>query len=193
MSSANISNVNIPKSPFLDTQTNRPSREWLLYLLGLGRYLGYGAFQNTVDQTFATANTPTLLAVNTTDYSNGMYYQTGDGFHVLQNGIYNVQFSLQMRNPDTAEHEIDVWLRKNGVDVPGTATVWTIPSKHGSIDGYGVPVANFYIQLNGGDYVELWASVSNTQLYIESQLAQTSPYNRPSVPSTVVTINQVSF
>lgn len=193
MSSANISNVNIPKSPFLDTQTNRPSREWLLYLLGLGRYLGYGAFQNTVDQTFATANTPTLLAVNTTDYSNGMYYQTGDGFHVLQNGVYNVQFSLQMRNPDTAEHEIDVWLRKNGVDVPGTATIWTIPSKHGSIDGYGVPVANFYIQLNGGDYVELWAAVSNTQLFIESQVAQTSPYNRPAVPSTVVTINQVSF
>lgn len=193
MSSANISNVNIPKSPFLDTQTNRPSREWLLYLLGLGRYLGYGAFQNTVDQTFATANTPTLLAVNTTDYSNGMYYQTGDGFHVLQNGVYNVQFSLQMRNPDTAEHEVDVWLRKNGVDVPGTATIWTIPSKHGSIDGYGVPVANFYIQLNGGDYVELWAAVSNTQLFIESQVAQTSPYNRPAVPSTVVTINQVSF
>lgn len=193
MASSNISNVNIPKSPFLDSQTNRPTREWLLYLLGLGRYLGYGAFQNTVDQTFATANTPTLLAVNTTDYVNGMYYQTGDGFHVLQNGIYNVQFSLQMRNPDTSEHEITVWLRKNGVDVPGTSTIWTIPSKHGSVDGYGVPFVNFYVQLNGGDYVELWCAVSSTQLTIHAQAAQTSPYNRPAIPSTVVTINQVSF
>lgn len=189
----NISNVNIPKSPFLDTQTNRPSREWLLYLLGLGRYLGYGAFQNTADQTFATANTPTLLAVDTTDYANGMYYKSGDGFHILQNGVYNVQFSLQMVNTDTSIHEIDVWLRKNGVDVPGTATIFSITNKHGGTNGYGVPVANFYIQLNAGDWVELWASVSNTALFIDAQVAQTSPYNRPAIPSTVVTINQVSF
>lgn len=190
--SANISNVNIPKSPFLEPTTNRPSREWLLYLLGLGRYFGYGAYQNTSNQTF-TANTPTLLVVNQTDYQQGMYYQTGDGFHVLQNGIYNVQFSLQIANTDTSAHEIEVWIRKNGVDVSGTATKWTIPSKHGSSDGYGVPIANFYIQLNGGDYVELWAAVSNAALYIEAYANQTSPYARPAIPSTVVTINQVSF
>ena len=191
--SSNISNVNIPKSPFLDTQTNRPSREWLLYLLGLGRYLGYGAFQNTANQTFATANTPTLLAVNTTDYANGMYYATGDGFHVLQNGIYNVQYSLQMANPDTSIHDMEIWLRKNGVDVPGTATKFSLTAKHGSVDGYTVPVANFYIQLNAGDYVELWASVDSTQVYIEAYPAQTSPFARPAIPSTVITVNQVSF
>jgi len=189
---SNISNVNIPKSPFLDTQTNRPSREWLLYLLGLGRYFGYGAFQNTADQTF-TANTPTLLVVNQTDYANGMYYKSGDGFHVLQNGVYNIQFSLQMQNTDTAEHDITVWLRKNGVDIPATATTWTIPSKHGSENGYGVPFCNFFVQLNAGEYVELWAAVSNVALTIEHQDAITSPYTRPSIPSTIVTINQVSF
>jgi hypothetical protein len=191
--SSNISNVNIPKSPFLDTQTNRPSREWLLYLLGLGRYFGYGAFQNTANQTFATANTPNLLVVNTTDYANGMYYQTNDGFHVLQNGIYNVQYSLQMVNTSTSIHEVDVWLRKNGVDVDGTATIFSIPNKHGGTNGYGVPVANFYVQLNAGDYVELWASVSDTALSISAIARQTSPYARPLIPSTVITVNQVSF
>lgn len=191
--SSNISNVNIPKSPFLDTQTNRPSREWLLYLLGLGRYFGYGAFQNTANQTFATANTPTLLVINQTDYANGMYYATNDGFHVLQNGIYNVQFSLQMSNPDTSIHDMVVWLRKNGADVPGTATKYSLVAKHGSVDGYTVPVANFYIQLNAGDYVELWASVDSTQVYIEAYPAQTSPVAIPAIPSTVITVNQVSF
>lgn len=189
----NISNVNIPKSPFLDTQTNRPSREWLLYLLGLGRYLGYGAFQNTANQTFATANTTTLLVTNTVDYANGMYYQSGDGFHILQNGVYNVQYSLQMANSNSQIHEISVWLRKNGVDVDGTATIFSIPGSHGGVDGYGVPVANFYLQLNAGDYVELWAAVSNTALSIKAIAAQTSPFVRPLIPSTVVTINQVSF
>ena len=191
--SANISNVNIPKSPFLDTQTNRPSREWLLYLLGLGRYFGYGSFQNTANQTFATANTPTLLVTNQTDYANGMYYQANDGFHVLQNGIYNVQYSLQMVNTDTSIHEIDIWLRKNGVDVSGTGTIFSITNKHGGTNGYGVPVANFYVQLNAGDYVELWASVSNTALSISAIAAQSSPYARPAIPSTVITVNQVSF
>ena len=111
----------------------------------------------------------------------------------LQNGIYNVQFSLQMANPDTSIHDMEIWLRKNGVDVPGTATKYSLVAKHGSSDGYTVPVANFYIQLNAGDYVELWAAVDSTQVYIEAYGAQASPFVRPAIPSTVITINQVSF
>lgn len=186
----NISNINIPKSPFLDTSSNRPTREWLLYLLGLGRTFAYGSFQNTASQNFAAANTPTLLVLNQTDSANGMYYQTGDGIHVTQTGIYNVQYSLQMANPDTTINEITVWLKKNGVNLAGTGTKFSITTKHGSVDGYGAPACNFFVQLNSGDYVELWASVTSALMYIEAYPAIGSV---PSIPSTVVTLSQISL
>jgi hypothetical protein len=38
----------------------------------------------------------------------------------------------------------------------------------------------------------LWSAVSNTQVRIDYIAAQTTPYNRPSNPSSVVTLTQVA-
>lgn len=151
---------------------------------------GYGSFQNTANQTFATANTATQLVVNTTDFIRGMT-RSGSTITDITPGIYNLQYSLQMANPDTQIHEIEIWLRKNGADIAGTATKFSITSSHGGVDGYVAPACNFFLELNTTDTVELWASVSNTALYVEAYAAQTTPYARPSIPSTVFTLSQV--
>lgn len=152
---------------------------------------GYGAFQNSANQTFATANTPTQLVVNTTDFIRGMT-RSGSTITDITPGIYNLQYSLQMANTDSSIHEIEIWLRKNGSDLAGTATKFSITSSHGGTDGYVVPVANFFLELAATDTVELWASVSNTALFVEAYAAQSSPYARPSIPSTVFTLSQVA-
>lgn len=188
-----INDINIPKGPFVDGGTGRPTRDWLMYLLGLGRTFAYGSYQNTASQTFAAANTPTRIELNQTDYANRTYLQTGDGIHVQQTGIYNIQFSFQLANSSATLYEFFVWLRKNGVDVPGTGSKASITGKHGSVDGYVIMAANFYLQLNAGDYVELWGAVSDVSVYIEAYPTQTSPFTYPSTPSTVVTINQVNL
>lgn len=159
-----------------------------------GRYLNfpYGMFQNNVTVTLGAADTPTLVPMTTTDYANGMYAVIGDGIHVQQAGVYNYQFSIQFRNTDTQIHDAFVWLRKNGVDVPATMSAFSITSSHGGTPGYVIGAVNFYIDLNDGDYVELWWAANSTQVDMYSLPATTSPYNRPLSPAVVATLSFVS-
>lgn len=190
---AQINDINIPKGPLVEEYTKRPTREWLMYFLGLGRTFAYGSFQNTANQTFSAANTPELIVFNQTDYANNVYLKSGDGIHVQQDGTYNIQFSFQLANTSATIYEFYIWLRKNGVDVDGTASKVSVTGKHGSSDGYVLVAANFYLQMNAGDYVELWGAVSDVAVYIEAYAAQTSPFSHPAIPASVVTINQVNL
>jgi hypothetical protein len=162
-----------------------------------GRFLTfpYAAVQRNTDQTF-TANTATLVALTTTDFANGTANITGDGISVNNTGIYNYQFSIQWANTDTSIQTGYCWLRVyNGtttVDVAGTASKFDVPAKHGTDHGYLLVSANFYVQLNAGDHVEMWAAVTNANLYMEAYPAQTTPWAMPSIPSVVATLTFVS-
>lgn len=159
-----------------------------------GQYLNnpYGAFQNDSNVTLATANTATLVPITTTDYANGTYFVANDGIHVSVGGLYNYQFSIQFTNSDTSIHTADVWLRKNGVDIPGTASKFDVIAKHGGLNGFIIGACNFYVDLAANDYVELWWAADSTQVFMEAAAAQTSPFARPSIPSVVATLTFVS-
>lgn len=187
-----INDIAIPKSPFLESQTNRPTREWLMYLLSLGRQPAYGSFLSTATQT-AAVNTPTRLVFDTQVTANQLYYTTGDGIHVQQDGIYNVQFSAQLVNTDTAIHDVNIWLRQNGIDIPITASIISVPTKHGSVNGAAIVAANFFVTMTSGDYIELWWATDSTQVSVQTLPAQTSPYAAPSSPGLVVTLQKVNL
>ena len=158
-----------------------------------GSYLAfpYAAVQRTTNLTFA-ANTATLVTFNQTDYANDCTNNTSDGIHVNTAGIYNYQFSVQFANPDTAIHTTYIWLRVNGTDVAGTGSKFDVPAKHGSSDGYLIAAANFYVQLQAGDHVEMWSAADSTSPYMEAYAAQVSPFAMPSIPSVVATLSFVS-
>lgn len=159
-----------------------------------GQYINnpYGAYQSNVSQTVATINTPTLIAFDVVDFENGMHRNVGNGLHVEQSGLYNVQFSLQVTNTDTQAHDAAVWLRKNGVDYPFSNSVFTISGTHGGQPGYHVVAANFYISMLADDYVELWWSTNSTQVILNALPAITTPFITPGAPSAVCTITFVS-
>jgi hypothetical protein len=158
-----------------------------------GQYLQfpYAAIQRNVDKTF-TANTATQITFEQNDFLSGATNDGTDGIQVQQPGIYNYQFSVQFANTDTQIHSAWIWLRINGVDVAGTGSRWDITAKHGSSDGYMLAAANFYVDLNAGDTVEMWAAVANAGVYMEAYTASTSPFPRPSIPSVVATLSFVS-
>lgn len=187
-----INDLAVPKSPFLDTMTNRPTREWLMYLLSLGRQPVYGAFTSTSTQA-GIVNTPQRLAFDTQDVANQMYYTTGDGIHVQQDGIYNVQFSVQLVNTDTAIHDVTLWFRLNGVDVANSASTATMPTKHGSVNGAIIVAANLFITMMAGDYIEMWWATDTTQVSVQTLPAQTSPYAAPLSPGLIITLQKVDL
>lgn len=158
-----------------------------------GEYLNnpYGAVQRTTNKTF-TANTATQITFDQNDYLNGMENDGTDGIHVLQSGIYNYQFSVQLKNTDTQIHSAWIWLRKNNVDVLGTGSKFDVISSHGGTPGYVIAACNFFVDAVASDTIEMWAAVSNTSVTFEAAAAQTSPFAMPAIPSVVATLSFVS-
>lgn len=151
----------------------------------------YAAVQRTTDKAF-TANTATQITFDQNDFLSGCANDGTDGIRVSQSGIYNYQFSTQFKNTDTSIHSAWIWLRINSVDVAGTASKFDVISSHGGIPGYIIGAANFFVSLDAGDTVEMWAAASNVAVTFDAIAAQTSPFTMPSNPSVVATLSFVS-
>lgn len=158
---------------------------------GSNLYFPYAAIQRTTDKTFV-ANTSTQITFDQNDFLSGCLNDGTDGIRVLQGGIYNYQFSVQLKNTDTQIHSAWIWLRINNVDVAGTGSKFDVIAKHGGIDGFVIAACNFYVQLTAGDTIEMWSAASDVAVTFDATPAQTSPFVMPSIPSVVATLSFVS-
>lgn len=154
--------------------------------------LPFGAFQDSTDQTAASTTTAYAIGLNTTDYSNGITVSNTSRINFKNAGTYNIQFSIQFANDDTQIQDVDVWFRKNGTDVAGSNSKFSVPNSHGGTDGHLIAALNYFIQLAANDYVEIMWATTSTLVTIEQLPAQTSP-TRPATPSAIVTANCVSM
>jgi hypothetical protein len=154
-------------------------------------YFPYGAFQDTTDQSIATITATANITLNTTDYALGTSLVDGYKIKVDYSGLYNVQFSIQFANDDSQIQDVDVWFKKNGSDVAGSNSKFSIDSKHGSVKGHLIAALNFNIELAKDDYVSLAWATSSVLVTVEHLAAQTTP-TRPATPSAIVTIQYLS-
>ena len=151
----------------------------------------YAAIQRTTDLSF-TANTATQVTFDQNDYLNGCTNDGTDGIHVEISGIYNYQFSVQLKNADTQIHSAWIWLRVNGTDLAGTGSKFDVTNSHGGTPGFVIAACNFYVSLQAGDYVEMWAAVDDTNITFDATAASSSPFVMPAIPSVVATLSFVS-
>lgn len=154
--------------------------------------LPFGAFQDSTDQAATSTTAAYAIGLNTTDYSNGITVSNTSRINFKNAGTYNIQFSIQFANDDTQIQDVDVWFRKNGTDVSGSNSKFSIPNSHGGTDGHLIASLNYFIQLAANDYMELMWATTSTSVTIEQLPAQTSP-TRPATPSVIVTANCVSM
>ena len=113
-------------------------------------------------------------------------------------GIYNLQFSAQMVNTDSQIHDIDIWFRKNGVlsssaDIPNSNSQYSIPNKHGSINGHLIAALNFFVDLEAGDYVEIMWHTFDTSTTIEALPAVSASGTTPAIPATPSVIATMAY
>ena len=149
----------------------------------------YGAFQSTVDQTAAVANTAYAMTLNTTDYANGVSVASSSRITVADSGIWNLQWSGQFENPDSQDHDVRVWLKINGTVVVGSTGFFAVPSKHGSVNGHALVGWNYFVSLNASDYIELWWETDSNLVSIQTYAASGS---YPSTASLIATMSFVS-
>lgn len=158
---------------------------------GSNLYFPYAAIQRTTNKTF-TANTSTQITFDQNDFLSGCLNDGTDGIRVQQGGIYNYQFSVQLKNTDTQIHSAWVWLRVNNQDIPGTGSKFDVISSHGGDPGYIIAACNFYVELAPNDTIEMWAAANNVAVSFDAAAAQTTPFPMPAIPSVVATLSFVS-
>jgi hypothetical protein len=149
------------------------------------------AFYDTTDQTAASTTVAYPVSLNSTSFSNGVTVVSGSRITAAYSGIYNIQFSLQYVNTDSQIHDIDIWFRKNGTNLADSNSRFSVPNKHGSVDGHLIATLNFFADLVTDDYVEIMWCTDNVAVSLET-LPSTSSPDRPAIPSAIVTATFVS-
>jgi hypothetical protein len=108
-----------------------------------------------------------------------------------ESGLYNIQFSAQLLNSDSQEHDVSIWLARDGVAEPDSCTDITVPKKHGSYNGASVAAWNFYYRAQKDEYFRLLWSAPSELVYIAGLPERTAPV-RPRTPSIILTVNKVA-
>ena len=159
----------------------------------------YGAWQDDVTQTAAVDNTGYEMLFRTQDITpNGIsIVNNGSGnptrITFANTGIYNIQFSSQFQNADNAQHDVNIWLRLNGTDVPGSNGLVSIPARKAAgagNQGHVIAGWNYVLDVVGGQYYELmWMTDDHTNVTMEFYAAGSPP---PSAASVILTVTQQS-
>jgi len=149
----------------------------------------FGSFYSNVRQTNAGVAAVNLITYNNTVVTYGTVVNSpGSRIYVSENGIYNLQFSVQLDKTGGAAADIYIWLRQNGVNVPNSAGKVVVQGANTEL----IAAWNYVVLLSANDYLEIaWAS-TDTAVVIEAFAAATGPPSIPAIPSVIVTICWVS-
>jgi hypothetical protein len=159
---------------------------------GAGGALGYwGSFWDTTMQTAAAINTPQVITINTSDTANnGVSIASGSQITFGYAGVYSLTFSIQFTNTSTANGSTQVWLKKNGTNLPDTNSHYDVPDKQGSSFSTEILTVNFVLTLAANDYIQVFWQTATTAVLIET-LAASGGY--PRTPSIIFTAVQVMY
>ena len=177
---------------------NNLMRTFMLRLTGMlqsllgpagGQYVDFpnGLFFNTDEQYFAATNTAYPVVFNNTYFNNLIDLQSGSTsrVEVSTSGVYNFQYTGQVISENSSSKDISIWIRRNGTDIDYSRRVRTVETNN-----HSSPFSwSFNIDLEAGDYLELIAAVTNTNLHLHAEAAA-SPL--PGIPSSVLTVNYMS-
>jgi hypothetical protein len=155
-------------------------------------YAPLGAFQDSTDQVAANTTTAYAVTFNTTDFSSGVTMASGSRITVADAGIWNLQFSIQLKNTTNDGQDVDIWFRKNGTNIDNSNSRFHLVARKGTGDpSHIIAALNFFVSMNSNDYIEIMWRTENTGVSIEAFGTSASP-TRPAVPSAIVTMTFVS-
>lgn len=145
----------------------------------------YGSFYDDATQTLTAINTPTAMKFMHTAEAHNVSIVDNTKIKVAYGGVYNIQFSAQLDKTDSGEDHVDIWLRKNGTDVPWSDTRMTLPKNDAKL----VAAWNFVITLADNDYTELIWMSDDIAMRLYAEPAQVSPPH-PGIPSVILTVTR---
>lgn len=149
-----------------------------------GIFAAYGAYLSTINQQVAE-NAVVPVTYNQIDFQSGISIVSNSQITMATSGKYSIAFSFQLANNGGggAGDEVNIWLRKNNVDVAYSNTK-VIVNNNGK---FVVAAWNFFVEATAGDYWEIIWSPNNANIILQAQVAGT----HPAIPSAILNINQI--
>lgn len=167
------------------------------FFYGSGVHLSFpfGQFSSNTDQVAAAIDVAYALTYDQSDFIDGVTLSSGSRLTVPTEGIYNFTYSIQFKSDSNNIEDIDIWLRKNGTDVPNTNSRFSIPTRKSvGNPSHLIATTPIMVQLAANDYVQIMWHVTNTAVSIEQYPAVTAvPGTTPAIPATPSAFVQVEF
>lgn len=156
---------------------------------GDGRYLQlpYNQFSSDQDQTAASVANAYAITLNTNDFPNGISIVSNSRITFAEEGIYNIAYSIQLKNTDNSAHDVDIWLRKNGTDIANSNSRFSLTARKSSGDpSHLIATTPIMVDITApNQYVEIMWRVNSTTVSIEHFPAvAANPGVTPAIPAT---------
>jgi hypothetical protein len=133
------------------------------------------------------------IPLGVTQFASGVSITSGSRITFSSTGKFNIAFSSQIIKEDTGDDTISIWLCKGSNGGSCTNVPWSNTDMvFSGSNARNVAAWNFFVEATSGDYYQLMISSAGTTLKtkILSTAGQSNP-NRPEIPGTILTVNQV--
>lgn len=182
----------------LDSNTPNYAQSYTAdFFYGSGVHLSfpYGQFQSQTDQTIAALDVAYAVTYDQSDFLGGVTLSSGSRLTVPNEGVYAVTFSIQFKNTTNDLQDIDIWMRKNGTDIPDTNSQFSIPARKSTGNpSHLIATTTIMVELAANDYIQLMWHATSTSVTLEHFPAVTySAGVTPAIPATPSAIVQVEF
>lgn len=182
----------------LDSRTPNNAEKYTAdFFYGSGVHLTfpYGQFQSQTDQTAAAIDQAYAVTYDQSDFLDGVTLSSGSRLTVPYEGVYTVTYSLQFKNTTNNVQDIDIWLRKNGTDVPDTNSRFSISARKSTGNpSHLIVTTPIMVELAANDYIQVMWHVTDVGVNMEHFPAVTySAGVTPAIPATPSAIVQVEF
>lgn len=142
-----------------------------------------GTYSSSIDQTIAVGSTPQALTFNTSQNYHGTLLVAGTRIYVGSQGNYAINYACQLQNTGALSIFTQTFLKKNGNLVANSAANATITTT----TAYLQTSPQIIVQMNSGDYIEVWMNGPVT-LSINALAASGTV---PASPSVLLNIAQI--
>jgi hypothetical protein len=146
-----------------------------------------GLFFSTTDQPIGAANVAQPIDVPIEYLNNAVRVNSGTDSRIYVDigGVYNFQFSGQLRSGSASSKQVYIWIDRNGTDIGYSTHQYTVAGS-----GTHLNVSwNFDIDLAAGEFIEMqWAS-DDIDMRLEAAVATAL---HPGIPSAVIAVNFVA-
>jgi hypothetical protein len=152
----------------------------------------FGSYFDTSNQPSGGASAENTMEFNSSDNAtSGISMVTSGGLPTqltfVEAGTYQLDFAAQVVKTDTGTDQIDIWLAKNGVNLPNSNARMQVAVTPSAL----VISWTQFVTVTAGQYIEVhWSSLDGT-MSLQATAAQTLP-DRPLAPSARITATRVS-